>query len=205
MKILKDLYDWVLSWSSSKWGPAVLLLMAIAEASFFPIPPDVLLIGLALGSRKKAFYYSAICLAGSVSGGLLGYGIGTYLWWNENSQFSNLALFFINIIPGFNEIIFYEIQNKYELWDFWIIFTAGFTPIPYKIITISAGAFDINFIMFFIASIVGRGGRFFLLGFLIWKFGDPIKIFIDKYFNLLAIIFTSLLIGGFIMINYFID
>jgi len=205
MKILKDLYDWVLSWSNSRWGPVVLLLMAIAEASFFPIPPDVLLIGLALGNRKKAFYYSSICLLGSVSGGLLGYGIGTYLWWNENSQFSNLALFFFNIIPGFNEIIFYEIQNRYELWDFWIIFTAGFTPIPYKIITISAGAFDINFIMFFIASIVGRGGRFFLLGFLIWKFGDPIKIFIDKYFNLLAIIFTLLLIGGFIMINYFID
>ena len=113
--------------------------------------------------------------------------------------------FFFNIIPGFNEITFYEIQNRYELWDFWIIFTAGFTPIPYKTITISAGAFDINFIMFFIASIVGRGGRFFLLGFLIWKFGDPIKIFIDKYFNLLATIFTSLLIGGFIMINFFID
>ena len=88
MKILKDLYDWVLSWSNSKWGPVVLLLMAIAEASFFPIPPDVLLIGLALGNRKKAFYYSSICLLGSVSGGLLGYGIGTYLWWNENSQFS---------------------------------------------------------------------------------------------------------------------
>ena len=203
--MFNTLYKKCLDLAAHKSSKFYLAIVSFIESSFFPIPPDVLLIGLALGNRKKAFYYSSICLLGSVSGGLLGYGIGTYLWWNENSQFSNLALFFFNIIPGFNEIIFYEIQNRYELWDFWIIFTAGFTPIPYKIITISAGAFDINFIMFFIASIVGRGGRFFLLGFLIWKFGDPIKIFIDKYFNLLAIIFTLLLIGGFIMINYFID
>jgi membrane protein DedA with SNARE-associated domain len=92
----------------------------------------------------------------------------------------------------------------YEQYDFWIIFTAGFTPIPYKIITISSGAFNINMIMFIIASTISRGARFFLVAFLIWKFGPQIKSFIDKYFNWLAIAFTVLLIGGFLVIKYFV-
>lgn len=92
----------------------------------------------------------------------------------------------------------------YEQYDFWIIFTAGFTPIPYKIITISSGAFNINMIMFIVASVISRGARFFLVAFLIWKFGPQIKSFIDKYFNWLAVGFTALLIGGFLVIKYFI-
>jgi len=92
----------------------------------------------------------------------------------------------------------------YEQYDFWIIFTAGFTPIPYKLITISSGAFNINMVMFIIASVISRGARFFLVAFLIWKFGPQIKLFIDKYFNWLAIAFTVLLIGGFLVIKYFV-
>ena len=91
-----------------------------------------------------------------------------------------------------------------SFFNFWIVFTAGFTPLPYKVFTVSAGAFNINFPLFIIASIIGRGARFFLVAALIWKFGPPIKSFIDKYFNLLAIIFTLLLIGGFILINYMV-
>ena len=204
MKWIKDLYDWVLKWSSSKHGPLMLFIMAFAEASFFPIPPDILLIALALGLREKAFYFAFICSIGSVLGAVLGYFIGSFLWWEGVNEFSWLANLFFDIIPGFTSKIFYSIQSKYEVWNFWIVFTAGFTPIPFKVITISAGAFDINFIFFVIASTLSRSARFFLLSILIWKFGEPMRDFIDKYFNLLAIIFMILLIGSFILIKYVI-
>ena len=204
MRWLRNLYDWVLKWSNSKYGPLMLGLMAFAEASFFPIPPDVLLIPLALGLRTKAFRLAFICSLGSILGAIFGYVIGSYLWWEGVNQFSWLAHLFFDVIPGFTPEIFYSIQTKYEIWNFWVVFTAGFTPIPFKVITISAGAFDINFILFVIASTLSRSARFFLLSALIWKFGEPMRVFIDKYFNLLAIIFMILLIGSFVLIKYVI-
>ena len=204
MRWLRNLYDWVLKWSNSKYGPLMLGLMAFAEASFFPIPPDVLLIPLALGLRTKAFRLAFICSLGSILGAIFGYVIGSYLWWEGVNQFSWLARLFFDVIPGFTPEIFYSIQTKYEIWNFWVVFTAGFTPIPFKVITISAGAFDINFILFVIASTLSRSARFFILSALIWKFGEPMRVFIDKYFNLLAIIFMILLIGSFVLIKYVI-
>ena len=204
MRWLRNLYDWVLKWSNSKYGPLMLGLMAFAEASFFPIPPDVLLIPLVLGLRAKALRLAFICSLGSILGAIFGYVIGSYLWWEGVNQFSWLARLFFDVIPGFTPEIFYSIQAKYEIWNFWVVFTAGFTPIPFKVITISAGAFDINFILFVIASTLSRSARFFLLSALIWKFGEPMRVFIDKYFNLLAIIFMILLIGSFVLIKYVI-
>jgi len=204
MRWLRNLYDWVLKWSNSKYGPLMLGLMAFAEASFFPIPPDVLLIPLALGLRTKAFRLAFICSLSSILGAIFGYVIGSYLWWEGVNQFSWLARLFFDVIPGFTPEIFYSIQTKYEIWNFWVVFTAGFTPIPFKVITISAGAFDINFILFVIASTLSRSARFFLLSALIWKFGESMRDFIDKYFNLLAIIFMILLIGSFVLIKYVI-
>lgn len=202
MKILRKLYDWVLHWAETPYGPAALFILAFAESSFFPIPPDALLIALVLGSSKKAFRFASICLTASVAGAILGYVIGHYLWWTPSNEFTNIALFFFNNIPGFTETAFFDIQKLYNEYDFWIIFTAGFTPLPYKVITISSGAFNINVIMFLVASIISRGARFFLVSFLIWKFGPRIKEFIDKYFNWVAIAFTVLLIGGFVAIKY---
>ena len=204
MRWLRNLYDWVLKWSNSKYGPLMLGLMAFAEASFFPIPPDVLLIPLVLGLRAKALRLAFICSLGSILGAIFGYVIGSYLWWEGVNQFSWLARLFFDVIPGFTPEIFYSIQAKYEIWNFWVVFTAGFTPIPFKVITISAGAFEINFILFVIASTLSRSARFFLLSALIWKFGEPMRVFIDKYFNLLAIIFMILLIGSFVLIKYVI-
>lgn len=202
MKILRQLYDWMLHWAATPYGAIALFLLAFAEASFFPIPPDALLIALVLGARKKAFKFAAISTTGSVAGALLGYAIGYFVWWGVEGEFSPFAIFFFDNIPGFTENIFYNVQSLYDEWNFWIIFTAGFTPIPYKVFTITAGAFNINLILFVIASIISRAGRFFLVAFLIWKFGDPIKAFIDKYFNWLAILFTILLVGGFVGIKY---
>ncbi len=200
--MIKNLYNWVLNWSNSKYGVVALALMAVSEASFFPIPPDVLLIALCLGSQSKSFKYALICSAGSIFGAIIGYGIGSILWWSSPSEFTGLANFFFNIIPGFSTDVFYSIKDQYEQWNFWIIFTAGFTPIPFKIFTITEGAFDINFLLFLIASTISRSARFFLVAALIWKFGKPIKEFIDKYFNLLAILFTLLLFGGFFLAKF---
>jgi len=202
MKFLRKLYDWVLHWAETPYGPAALFVLAFAEASFFPIPPDALLIALVLGVTQKAFKFASICLIGSVTGALLGYAIGHFLWWSPDGNFTGLAYFFFNNLPGFSEKDFNIIQNLYSEYDFWIVFTAGFTPLPYKVITISSGAFKISLPMFIVASVISRGARFFLIALLIWKFGPQIKSFIDKYFNWLAIIFTILLIGGFFAINY---
>ena len=202
MKILRNLYDWMLHWAETPYGPLALFLLSFAEASFFPIPPDALLIALALGVRKKSFKFALICSIASVFGAFLGYGIGYFAWWNNGTEFSSLAMFFFNNIPGFSEDIFYKVQGLFNEWNFWVVFTAGFTPIPFKVFTIAGGAFNINLVMFIVASIVSRSARFFLVSFLIWKFGEQIKEFIDKYFNLLAIGFTVLLIGGFVLIKF---
>lgn len=187
-------YDWILHWADTPWGSVALFVLAFAESSFFPIPPDVLLIALCLGAPKKAFKYAAICTVGSVLGAAAGYGIGWGAWEGVMHDW---------FIPGvFTQASFDAVGAMYEQWNFWAVFTAGFTPIPYKLFTIAGGAFGINFWMFIMASIVGRGARFFLFSFLIFKFGPSIKEFIDKYFNLLAMTFTVLLIGGFVLIKY---
>ena len=204
MKWIRDLYDWILKWSDSKYGTVALVVLAFSESSFFPIPPDVLLIALALGSRSKAIQYGVLCSIGSIVGAIFGYGIGQFLWWSGEGAFSGLAIFFFDAIPGFTRDMFYQIQDKYETWNFWIIFTAGFTPIPFKLFTITSGAFSINFPMFIIASTISRSARFLLVSGLIWKYGAPIQEFIDRYFNKLAILFTILLIGGFFLIKYLI-
>jgi len=202
MKWIRDLYDWILKWSDSKYGAVALVVFSFSEASFFPIPPDVLLIALALGARSKAIQYGILCSIGSVVGAIFGYSIGQFLWWSGEGVFSGLAIFFFDAIPGFTRDMFYQIQDKYETWNFWIIFTAGFTPIPFKLFTITSGAFSINFPMFIIASTISRSARFLLVSGLIWKYGAPIQAFIDRYFNKLAILFTILLIGGFFLIKY---
>ena len=204
MNQLRKLYDWVLHWADTKYGMPALFILAFAESSFFPIPPDVLLIALAMGKRSKAFRFALVCSIGSIIGGIAGYSIGHFAWWSGKNVFSSLALFFFDHVPGFSVDIFQKIRSQYELNNILIVFTAGFTPIPYKIITITAGAFNINFPMFLLASSVSRTARFFLVSLLIWKFGEPITTFIDKYFNLLTIIFTILLVGGFLVMKFLI-
>ncbi len=192
--MLKRSYDWVMHWARTPYGAPALFILAFAESSFFPVPPDVLLIALALSIPSRAFYFSAICSVGSVIGGMAGYGIGWGLW-------EVVQNFFFNYIPGFSYHTFEIIGDKYDLYNFWVVFTAGFTPIPYKVITISAGVFKINFPVFVIASAVSRSARFFIVGWLIFKFGAPVKKFIDKYFNIISIVFAALLISGFIVVK----
>lgn len=202
--IIRRLYDWVLHWAETPYGLPALFILAFAESSFFPIPPDILLIALAISIQKKAFSYAFICSLGSILGGMFGYFIGYKLWYIGN-DFTPFANFFFDYIPGFTHTNFEKITTMYNNNAFIVVFTAGFTPIPYKIITIAAGVSKINFPMFIIASSVSRALRFFLVSGIIWKFGAPIKQWIDKYFNKLAFVFTALLIGGFVVIKYAIN
>lgn len=194
MKFLRRLYDWVLHWANTPYGTPALFILAFAESSFFPIPPDVLLIALGLSIPKKAFRYALICTVGSVLGGILGYLLGWQFWWIAKG----IVFKYIDQ-PTFEGIRSYFI--KYEAWAVGI---AGFTPIPYKVFTISAGFFQANFWVFVIASIISRGARFFLVSTLIYHYGSSIRTFIDKYFNVLTYAFTLLLIGGFFLIRHLI-
>ena len=192
--MLRRLYGWVLHWAKTPYGTWALFLLAFCESSFFPIPPDVLLIALAVALPKKAFKYALVCSVGSLLGGCLGYLIG----WQ----------FMVDLGDGI--IRFYGLQDKYEYirrlyvtYDAWAVGIAGLTPIPYKVFTITAGAFRINFVVFLVASAVSRSARFFLVGGLIYLFGPKIQSFIDRYFNTLVIVFVILLVLGFIVIKYF--
>jgi len=191
--MLRRLYDWVLHWAETPYGTWALFLLAFCESSFFPIPPDVLLIALAVAIPKKSFKYALVCSAGSVLGGCLGYLIG----WQFMAGIGEKIIAFY----GLTRKIEY-IKDLYINYDAWAIGIAGFTPIPYKVFTISAGAFNINFPVFIIASTISRSARFFLVGSLIYIFGPRIQTFIDKYFNILAVAFTVLLVAGFVIIKY---
>ena len=191
--MVKRLYEWVLHWAETPYGSWALFLLAFCESSFFPVPPDVLLIALAVSIPQKSFKYALICSAGSVLGGCLGYLIG----WHFMAAVGDRIIAFYGLDAKYEYI-----EILYKKYDAWAIGIAGFTPIPYKVFTISAGAFKINFPVFIFTSLISRSARFFLVGALIYAFGPQIKAFIDRYFNLLAIVFTVLLIAGFIAIKY---
>jgi membrane protein YqaA with SNARE-associated domain len=195
MKWIRELYDWVLKWAHTPYGSLALFLIAVAESSVFPIPPDVLLIALCLGHRESWLKFATICTAGSVLGAAIGYGIGWGLWHAVDQ-------FFFTYVPGFTEHQFQRVQELYREYDVAIVFAAAFTPIPYKVITVTAGVFGLNFLLFILVSIVGRAARFFLVAGLLYWFGEPIGQFIDKRFNMLVTMFTVLLIGGFYVLKY---
>lgn len=203
MKRLRALYEWVLAWAETPYGPAALFLLAVAESVIFPVPPDVLLIALALGSRNRAIRFGLICTAGSILGGIAGYGLG-HLAWLAPGGFTPLAEFFFGTIPGFDQELYFRVGERFEEWGFVIIFTAGFTPVPYKLFTVSAGAFDVPFLLFLFASAVSRSARFLLVAGLIYRFGEPTRRFLDRYFNMLALVFAALLVAGFLVIRFWL-
>jgi len=190
---VRRLYDWVLSFERSRHAARALFLLAFAESSFFPVPPDVLLITLSMSAPARALRYALVCSLGSVLGGIAGYGIG-WLFWTEVQGF-----FFTYV---FSVEVFEKVANLYNTYAFWAVFAAGFTPIPYKVFTIAGGVFEISFPVFVVASAVSRSARFFLVAYVVKVAGPPAKVFIDKYFNWLSIAFVILLIGGFFLVKY---
>lgn len=193
----RRLYDWVIHWADTKHAQAALFLLGFSESSFFPVPPDVLLAAMSLGVPKKWFRFALICSIASVIGGIFGYCIGMFLW----SMIGQWVYAHLGAV-GLTEVNFAKFSEWYDKYDFWIVFTCGFTPLPYKVCTISAGIAEINFIWFIIASTVSRSARFFIVaGLLGWK-GEKIKPVLEKYFNWFSLAFVLLLIGGFLVVKW---
>jgi membrane protein YqaA with SNARE-associated domain len=194
--MLRRLYAWVLQWAEHRWALPALAVLAFAESSFFPIPPDVLLVALTLGRPQRAWVYALTCSLASVAGGAAGYAIGALLWEASKDWFIPLV---------FSQQVFDQVGGLYQDNAFLAIFTAAFTPIPYKVFTVAAGVFheQVGLGVLLLASSLGRPARFFLVaGLLKWQ-GERMKLFIDKYFDWLALAFVLLLAGGFLLVKGF--
>jgi len=191
--LMRRMYDWTVGWADKKSSDYALFGIAFIESSFFPIPPDVLLIPLVASQPKKWWKKALICTAGSVCGAFLGYAIG-YLFYET----AGLAIINFYDLHGAVKIV----GEKFAENAFLSIFAGAFTPIPYKAITIAAGIFKISILAFLIGSITGRGLRFFMVALALRLFGEKIRTIIEKYFNMLSIIFFVLLAGGFIALKY---
>lgn len=191
--IIRRLYDVCMEWISGKYGIYALFFIAFIESSFFPLPPDVFLIAMCVALPAMSFRYAAVCSIGSVLGGAFGYGLG--FWFMDGIGMTIIDWYGLSDKYGM-------VQQYFKDYDVWIVGTAGFTPIPYKLFTITAGFVHSNFVTFMIVSLLARSARFFLVAGLIWKFGPQIKKFIDKYFNILSIAFVVLLVAGFVLIKF---
>lgn len=219
-RLVKGLYAWVLSWAESRYGVAALAVISFAEASFFPIPPDPLLLALCFGKRRRSLYFGAVCTAASVLGGIAGWYIGYAL-------FENLAVPVIERMgwavswfgtPGsgvgassplsaggvefFPDGLFYKVKQKFDENAFWAYFSAALTPIPYKVFTIAGGVFEVSLTALVAGSIAGRGARMMGVALLAYFFGDRIKPFIERYFEWLTVGFCLLALAGFLAVRY---
>lgn len=187
------LYSRILALAASRQAPAALAIVAFAESSFFPLPPDLLLIPMILAQPRRAFFFAALCTAMSVLGGFLGYAIGYFLF----------------DAVGRPVLEFYHAMDRYEAlkaafaqWGVWIIIIKGLTPIPYKLVTIASGVVQFPLPAFALASLVSRGLRFFLLAALLWRFGEPVRDFIERRLMLVTSLFALALVGGFVALRY---
>ena len=186
--MLADLFHWTVQWAQTPYGVAALFVLAFAESSFFPVPPDVLLIALAVLNPPLALLYAAVCTVGSVVGGMFGYLIGL-----KGGK------------PILERFVAREkiavVHDYFDRYNAWAVGIAGFTPIPYKVFTIAAGVFFINFRTFVLASCLGRGGRFFLVGGVILFFGPQVQDFLRTYYDWVSIAFVVLLVAGFFLLR----
>jgi membrane protein YqaA with SNARE-associated domain len=189
---LHGLYDWSMAQAEKPYALWILALIAFVESSVFPIPPDVLLIPMVLAARRRAWLIAAVCTAASVIGGLLGYAIGALLF----ETLGRPILEFYGYLGRFTEF-----RSAYNDWGAWIVFGAGLTPFPYKVITIASGVTGLNLGTFMVASVLARGLRFFAVAALLWWFGAPIKRFIETNLGWLAVLFFVLLFAGFLVLK----
>jgi membrane protein YqaA with SNARE-associated domain len=191
--MLRQLYNWTMSFAAHRNARKALAAISFAESSFFPIPPDVLLIPMVLAERRKAFEIAAICTVASVLGGILGYAIGAFLY-------DTVGQWVVNLYQFQDKMAHFKAQ--YEEWGMLIILLAGFTPIPYKVFTITSGLLAYDFGLFVLLSAIGRGGRFFLLAALLYYFGDPIRGFIERRLEVLTAGVAVIGIAGFVLVRY---
>lgn len=193
--MFRKIYDWMMEKAASDRAPHALFGVSFIESSFFPLPPDLMLIPMCIAKRAKAWSYATICTVASVLGGAFGYVIGYALFEIIGQPILN----FYGYAAQFDQF-----AAQYNEYGAWIVFMAGLTPFPYKVITIASGVAEMNFLIFMVASVVGRGMRFFAVAGLLYYFGEPIRLFIEKYFGILTFVFFALLVGGFVAIKFLI-
>ena len=191
--MIRRLYDWTLSWAAHPRALWVLAIVSFTESSFFPIPPDILLIPMVLAAPRRAWLIALVCTLSSVAGGMAGYAIG-YFAWEALGQPLLEALGKGGSFDGF--------RARYAEWGAWAVLIAGVTPFPYKVITILSGATALSLPVFIVASIVARGLRFFLVAALLWKFGMPVRDFIERRLGLVFTVFIACLLGAFLLLRY---
>lgn len=214
--IHRRLYNWVLHWANTPYGLPALVLISFVESSFFPIPPDILLIALVMGARSRWWRFALWCTLASVVGGLAGYGIGVFAWETAGrwivENITHVQLVPVNgrediALPSYIVSVFGSslggeyLFQVYDRWNAWIVYIFGLTPLPYKLVTITAGVARINLPIFIVTSIAARATRFFVVAWVLKKWGKPAKVFIDRYFNLLCMAFVILLIAGFALVK----
>ena len=191
--MLRGIYDWMMRSAEGPYALWALAAVSFVESSFFPIPPDVMLIPMILAAPHRAWWIATVCTVASVAGGVAGYGIGYF-------AFETLGQPIFDFYGKGDKVL--EFQTIFQEWGAWAVLMAGVTPFPYKVITIASGAFELNMGVFVGSSLVARAIRFFAIGALLYFFGKPIRAFIERWFGLLSILFFVLLIGGFIAIGY---
>ena len=190
---MRRLYDWVMRLAQHRHAIPAMGVVSFCESSFFPIPPDVMLIPMVLANRNKAFTIAAVCTVTSVLGGLLGYAIGYYFF----ETIGDWVIKTYGLQTGLEKF-----RDEFARWGIWVILIKGLTPIPYKLVTIASGAAHFDLFTFVWASIVTRGARFFIVAALLWKYGEPIQDFIEKRFTLVSWAFLIALVGGFVAVKY---
>jgi membrane protein YqaA with SNARE-associated domain len=191
--VFQRFYQWILKVAGHRHALWALAAVSFIESSFFPIPPDILLIPMVLATPRRAWLIAGVCTLASVAGGYLGYAIG----------------YFAFDAIGQRVLEFYHAMDKYQAlkssfaeWGAWIIVLKGMTPIPYKLITIASGALKFNLVAFTLASLISRSLRFFLVAALLWRFGEPIRAFIERRLMLVTTLFALALVGGFVALRY---
>jgi len=191
--MLRRLYDWVVEQAAKPWATKAVAAIAFAESSFFPIPPDVMLVPMCLAKPKRAFFYAGVCTIASVVGGLVGYAIGALLY--------DTAGQFLIKLYGYGDKVD-AFRAAYAEWGAWIILIKGATPIPYKLVTIASGFAGYNLFWFTLLSIITRGGRFFILAGILNLVGDRLRAFMDKHLGLVATVFVVILVAGVLGSHY---
>jgi membrane protein YqaA with SNARE-associated domain len=187
----KILHAWTMKWTSTKWGAWALFICAFFDASVFGLPTPMFFFALALLNIKKVYKYVLFGTLGTLTGAVAGYAIGHFAWLNTNGEFTGLAQFLFNNIPGFTEVVYNKIHFLYAKWDFWILFVAAALPLPFKIFSISSGVFDINMAIFCIATLISQGIKFLVLALLTIKLGPEVKKLFRINWKPIAIIATA--------------
>jgi len=199
MSYFRKLYGWIVEKVHSRYGVVILFIAAFFESVFSVFPFMLLFIPLIIANLNRAMFYGKVAALGGIIGAIAGYLIGYFAWVDASGSYTAIANFFFNNLPGFSVAEYQNIQGLFDRWGALLVFAAGFVPMPFELVTISSGVFDVNFFYFIISVIIGRGGRYMLIAFLIWKFGAGVKVFIERYLNWIALGVVATIVIGVIV------